>query len=299
MIMTGQAQTRPAMTQAQFKNRSCSKVTCAVRLRQRHLRSTSQSYSAFGSVNIADPIDASGNFVPPNKYLPRRSRRYRRGADILSMADVRHQARLQHLQSDRQQAAADRDRRVPERTLLGGPMTPLMKPMTWISGFACGARRAIVRSDRRGIAAIEFAIIVPVMLVMFFGTVEFSSGIAVEPQGDADGANAVRSDVARASGGHDDPTAEHLHRQHIGIMTPYSPTPVKATITEIYIDPTEGARFNGASRRSSRAAPRGNADGVEPQRGRYRDKRSDGALVKQTYLIFSEVNYTTSRRSAT
>ena len=34
--------------------------------------------------------------------------------------------------------------------------------------------------DRRGVAAIEFAFIVPLMLVMFFGVVEFSSGVAVD-----------------------------------------------------------------------------------------------------------------------
>jgi len=46
--------------------------------------------------------------------------------------------------------------------------------------------------DRRGIAAAEFALIVPIMLVMFFGTVELSSG----PQGNAGGQNPVRFDVA-------------------------------------------------------------------------------------------------------
>ena len=34
-------------------------------------------------------------------------------------------------------------------------------------------------NDCRGIAAVEFAVILPVMLVMFFGVVEFSSAIAV------------------------------------------------------------------------------------------------------------------------
>src|SRR4030088_2476740 len=34
--------------------------------------------------------------------------------------------------------------------------------------------------DQAGIAATEFAVIVPIMLVMFFGTVEFSSGVAVD-----------------------------------------------------------------------------------------------------------------------
>ena len=68
VIMTGQAQTS-AYTQAQFKNLVCSKVValfdCA-----NGVSIDVQSYSAFGSVNIADPIDAGKNFVPPNNYLP-------------------------------------------------------------------------------------------------------------------------------------------------------------------------------------------------------------------------------------
>lgn len=34
--------------------------------------------------------------------------------------------------------------------------------------------------DERGIAATEFAVIVPLMLTMFFGTVEITSGIAAD-----------------------------------------------------------------------------------------------------------------------
>lgn len=68
VIMTGQAQTS-AYTQAQFKNLVCSKVValfdCA-----NGVSIDVQSYSAFGSVNIADPIDAGKNFVAPNNYLP-------------------------------------------------------------------------------------------------------------------------------------------------------------------------------------------------------------------------------------
>ena len=48
-------------------------------------------------------------------------------------------------------------------------------------------RRAARESARRykGIAAIEFAMIVPLMLVLFFGTVEFSFRRRGRPQGDA------------------------------------------------------------------------------------------------------------------
>jgi Flp pilus assembly protein TadG len=68
MIMTGQAQTA-SYTQAQFKNLVCSKIVVMFDC-VNGVSIDVQSYPAFGSVNIADPIDASKNFVPPNNYLP-------------------------------------------------------------------------------------------------------------------------------------------------------------------------------------------------------------------------------------
>lgn len=68
MIMTGQAQTA-SYTQAQFKNLVCSKIVVMFDC-VNGVSIDVQSYSGFGSVNIADPIDASKNFVPPNNYLP-------------------------------------------------------------------------------------------------------------------------------------------------------------------------------------------------------------------------------------
>lgn len=67
-IMTGQAQTA-AYTQAQFKNLVCSKITVMFDC-VNGISIDVQSYSAFSSINISSPIDASKNFVPPNNYLP-------------------------------------------------------------------------------------------------------------------------------------------------------------------------------------------------------------------------------------
>jgi len=46
----------------------------------------------------------------------------------------------------------------------------------------CRAQRLAVRllKDRRGVAAIEFSFIAPILVVMFFGTVEFSAAIAIK-----------------------------------------------------------------------------------------------------------------------
>jgi Flp pilus assembly protein TadG len=68
MIMTGQAQSA-SFTQGQFKNLVCSKITVMFDC-VNGVSIDVQSYSAFSSVNVADPIDNTKQFVPPNNYLP-------------------------------------------------------------------------------------------------------------------------------------------------------------------------------------------------------------------------------------
>lgn len=68
IIMTGQAQSA-SYSQAQFKNFVCSKIValfdCA-----NGIYIDVQSYSTFNSVAIANPIDASKNFVNNMQYNP-------------------------------------------------------------------------------------------------------------------------------------------------------------------------------------------------------------------------------------
>jgi Flp pilus assembly protein TadG len=68
MIMTGQAQTA-AYTQAQFKTDVCNRIVALFDCTN-GIYVDVQSYKQFSTVNIADPIDASKNFVPPNNYSP-------------------------------------------------------------------------------------------------------------------------------------------------------------------------------------------------------------------------------------
>ena len=66
LVMTGQAQAA-SMTQSQFKTGLCARVAilfdCA-----NGIYIDVQSYSSFSSLNLADPIDAGRNFVPPNNF---------------------------------------------------------------------------------------------------------------------------------------------------------------------------------------------------------------------------------------
>jgi hypothetical protein len=66
--MTGQAQ-NASYTQASFKDAVCAKLTVMFDC-VNGVSIDVQSYKQFATVDIADPIDAGKNFVPPNNYLP-------------------------------------------------------------------------------------------------------------------------------------------------------------------------------------------------------------------------------------
>jgi Flp pilus assembly protein TadG len=131
--------------------------------------------------------------------------------------------------------------------------------------------------DTRGIAAIEFAMIVPLMLVLFFGTVEFSSGVAVDRKVTL--MARTLSDLTSQNEKITDTQLTNFFNASSGIMTPYSATPVKSTITELYVDPaTKVARVQW----SKGDAPRGTGSTVAIP---------TALQVGDTYLIYSEVSY--------
>jgi Flp pilus assembly protein TadG len=131
--------------------------------------------------------------------------------------------------------------------------------------------------DCRGIAATEFAVIVPVMLVMFFGMVEFSSGVAVDRKVTL--MARTLSDLTSQSLSVDGTALNNFFAASTGIMTPYSPTPTKSTITELWVDPsTLKARVQW----SQGTAPRATSSTVTIP---------TALAVGGTYLIFSEVSY--------
>jgi Flp pilus assembly protein TadG len=115
-----------------------------------------------------------------------------------------------------------------------------MKAMATI-WFGLRRSAAALRDDRRGLAAIEFAIILPIMLVMFFGTVALSSGVAVDRKVTL--MARTLSDLTSQSGAVADSDMTNFFAAAGAIMTPYDvaplanpTTPTHPTISEISID---------------------------------------------------------------
>ncbi len=92
--------------------------------------------------------------------------------------------------------------------------------------------------DRSGLAAVEFAMVFPIMVVLYFGVVEFSSAIAVDRK--ATQVARTLSDLTSQSMSVADADLMSFGQAAKAIMTPYPPSPLVSSITEVYIDATSG-----------------------------------------------------------
>jgi Flp pilus assembly protein TadG len=162
-----------------------------------------------------------------------------------------------------------------------------MKSMSKIWFSARRSALALI-GDCRGIAATEFAVIVPLMLVMFFGTVEFSSGVAVDRKVTL--VARTLSDLTSQSTTVADSDMTNFFTASSAILTPYTPAPTQATLSELYVNPTTLK----ATVQWSKSATINSAGVVTLLTGRAVSSPvtiPSALAIGGTYLIFSEVSY--------
>lgn len=146
----------------------------------------------------------------------------------------------------------------------------------------CRQRLADFRRDHSGIAATEFAVIVPLMLVLFFGVVEFSTGVAVDRKVTL--VARTLSDLVSQNTSVDNTKLTGIFTAGTQVMSqyaqsPYSASTLHSTISELYVDPnTHTAKVQWSSGYAVRAT--GSAVTIPT-----------ALKVDSTYLILSEVSY--------
>jgi Flp pilus assembly protein TadG len=161
---------------------------------------------------------------------------------------------------------------------------------TVMISLRCGSLRRLFRdwmTDSRGIAATEFAFIVPLMLVLFFGTVEFCSAIAIDRKVTL--MARTMSDLTSQSTSVADADIATFFTVASKIIWPYpaatpspyfSPPTMSGTISELYVDPN-----------THKAVVRWSKGNTPRTVGATVTTVPTALLVDSTYLIFSEVNY--------
>ena len=134
-----------------------------------------------------------------------------------------------------------------------------------------------LRHDAGGSAAVEFAVIVPLMLTMLFGVVEFSSAIAVDRKVTL--AARTLSDLTSQSSSVTDTDLSNFTITTKSIMTPYPSGLLNSTVSQLFVDNTLTAKVRWSKGSAARAV---NSVVAIPA----------SLLIAGTYLIYAEANYT-------
>jgi Flp pilus assembly protein TadG len=91
--------------------------------------------------------------------------------------------------------------------------------------------------DRRAMAAVEFAILLPVMIALYLGSVEITEAIAINRQV-SQTASTIANLVAQASTNITDPQMGDILAASTAVLTPYPVANATVVVSSITIDPS-------------------------------------------------------------
>lgn len=142
---------------------------------------------------------------------------------------------------------------------------------------ATRARIVRLARDRRGVSAVEFALVLPVLLVLYLGGVELSHAISVDRKVTSV-ASAVGDLVAQASV-IDDDEIDHIFKAATAILAPYTVAPLKMVVSSVEVT-AQGDRVLWSDGYHAGARATGSSVTLPP-----------GVRIEGTTLIMAEVDY--------
>lgn len=160
-------------------------------------------------------------------------------------------------------------------------MTRLAKWTTWIKRFGLA---------ERGAAAVEFALILPVMLLLYIGMMEGSTLISMDRKVQTV-SGAVGDLVARANGEINVNTLNDYVKIASGIMTPYSSANLIQTVSQVYVKADGTATVDWSKRYVGQALQN---SGAHDSGSQYNLPPEVTAIAKDQYVIVTEagISYT-------
>ena len=99
---------------------------------------------------------------------------------------------------------------------------------------AIGSRIARLARDRRGVSAVEFALILPIMLALYFGTDELGNGLTIERK--VTHVSSTLSDLVTQATTISDNDMTNILNAAASVATPYSTSLLTIRISELYVD---------------------------------------------------------------
>lgn len=111
--------------------------------------------------------------------------------------------------------------------------------------------------DRRGVSAVEFALIAPVMIVIYFGLIEFCQGYMAERR--AGHAASIVADLVAQSGGTSRLDLDRTFAIGDTIMRPFTAAPLSIRVSSVIVDARGVATIQWSRAKASQAPGQGDA----------------------------------------
>jgi Flp pilus assembly protein TadG len=133
--------------------------------------------------------------------------------------------------------------------------------------------------DQRGMSAVEFALVLPLMLTLYLGTAEISQGVGIDRKVTL--TTRTAADLAARMSGISTSDMTNLLAASSAVIAPYDPTKLKVTVSLVSIDANSSATVSWSC--TLNGTKRGTNSSVT---------LPTAFLNPSTALILSEVSYT-------
>ena len=252
LIMTGQAQTQH-FDKAAFKQAVCDNIgglfdcknNIYVDVRTFTGSSSNSAFSQVASTINTSPIQ-NGKFDPTKTDFNIGGTEVHCGGQaLLRVADLRVAVGQQSLQPQRQQAPIGSHVRLQERAL---PMS-----LRAMNATTLWLPRLLKRfaGDRRGVSAVEFALLAPVMIALYLGMVEVSDGIGADRKVSLTVSTLANLTAQYTTLSTTDMT--NILDASSAIITPYSAANLSMTVTCLDIDKNKNVTVKWSVARNTSA----------------------------------------------
>lgn len=133
--------------------------------------------------------------------------------------------------------------------------------------------------DERGVSAVEFALVLPMMITLYIDSVEISSGVATDRKL---GATArTLADLVSQSAAVNQSDIDNIFAATSAVMRPYSDAPLTAIVSAVDIDANGNAKVAWSKAKNTGARAKNSSVTLPP-----------ALAVPNTQMIWSEVKYT-------